>query len=280
MMEAKSQYQIVVDEYIKRGRARDAGDVLKKMADIDPSDLKIRSKLADLYAARRKHRQGGRRARRHRRRAHQEGPPERGAAGSREGAQDRSGQTTSCAASWRGSISSRRTSRRPRSTSRRSSSESPNDTAAAVSPGRGLPRREAHRGGGGDLQAASGARPAGRTRAACRWAACSCPRDSSTRLRAVSLPVVDKLIERKEGDKAAALLQQIIQKNAQPRPGPCQARGGLSHPPQGLAVAPTYSQLTEAYINQGQFEQAAGVLESCSSPWTPERSNTGPSSSS
>ncbi len=49
MMEAKSQYQIVVDEYIKRGRAREAGDVLRKMADIDPSDLKIQSKLADLY---------------------------------------------------------------------------------------------------------------------------------------------------------------------------------------------------------------------------------------
>src|SRR5204863_9796586 len=27
----------------------EAGDVLKKMADIDPGDLKIRSKLADLY---------------------------------------------------------------------------------------------------------------------------------------------------------------------------------------------------------------------------------------
>ena len=49
MMEAKSQYQYVVDEYIKRGKMRDAGEVLRKMADIDPSDLKIRSKLADLY---------------------------------------------------------------------------------------------------------------------------------------------------------------------------------------------------------------------------------------
>src|SRR5262245_62637247 len=49
MMEAKGQYQIVVDEYIKRGRVREAGDALKKMADIDPSDLKVRSKLADLY---------------------------------------------------------------------------------------------------------------------------------------------------------------------------------------------------------------------------------------
>src|SRR5262249_16344982 len=41
--------EIVVDEYIKRGRAREAADVLRKMADIDPGDLKIRSKLADLY---------------------------------------------------------------------------------------------------------------------------------------------------------------------------------------------------------------------------------------
>jgi len=49
MMEAKAQYQIVVDEYLKRGRSREAGDVLRKMADIDPSDLKIRSRLADIY---------------------------------------------------------------------------------------------------------------------------------------------------------------------------------------------------------------------------------------
>src|SRR5439155_383987 len=49
MMEAKSHYQIVVDEYIKRGKTREARDVLKKMAEIDPGDLKVRSKLADLY---------------------------------------------------------------------------------------------------------------------------------------------------------------------------------------------------------------------------------------
>jgi pilus assembly protein FimV len=49
MMEAKGQYQYVVDEHLRRGKVRDAGDVLKKMAEIDPSDLKVRSKLADLY---------------------------------------------------------------------------------------------------------------------------------------------------------------------------------------------------------------------------------------
>jgi tetratricopeptide (TPR) repeat protein len=49
LMEAKAQYQIVIDEFIKRGRTRDAGEVLRKMAEVDPSDLKVRSKLADLY---------------------------------------------------------------------------------------------------------------------------------------------------------------------------------------------------------------------------------------
>jgi pilus assembly protein FimV len=49
MMEAKGQYQIIVDEYVRRGKLKDAGDVLGRMAEIDPSDLKIRSKLADLY---------------------------------------------------------------------------------------------------------------------------------------------------------------------------------------------------------------------------------------
>ena len=49
MMEAKSQYQYVVDEYIKRGKMRVAGEVLRRMADIDPAELGIRSKLADFY---------------------------------------------------------------------------------------------------------------------------------------------------------------------------------------------------------------------------------------
>ena len=49
MVEAKGQYQIVVDEYKKRGKIKDAGEALRKMAEIDPDDLKIQSMLADLY---------------------------------------------------------------------------------------------------------------------------------------------------------------------------------------------------------------------------------------
>ena len=48
MVEAKGQYQIVVDEYKKRGKIRVAGEALRKMAEIDPDDLKIQSMLADL----------------------------------------------------------------------------------------------------------------------------------------------------------------------------------------------------------------------------------------
>jgi tetratricopeptide (TPR) repeat protein len=49
LMEAKSQYQIVADEYTKRGRTREAGEVLRKLAEVDPADLKVRSRLADFY---------------------------------------------------------------------------------------------------------------------------------------------------------------------------------------------------------------------------------------
>jgi len=49
LMEAKSQYQIVVDEYLKKGKSRDAGDVLRKMVEIEPTDLKLQTRLADLY---------------------------------------------------------------------------------------------------------------------------------------------------------------------------------------------------------------------------------------
>ena len=50
MVEAKGQYQIVVDEYKKRGKIKDAGEALRKMVEIDPGDLKVRGMLADLYA--------------------------------------------------------------------------------------------------------------------------------------------------------------------------------------------------------------------------------------
>ncbi len=48
MMEAKSQYQALVELYTKSGQKRRAADVFKKLTEIDPSDLKIRYKFAEF----------------------------------------------------------------------------------------------------------------------------------------------------------------------------------------------------------------------------------------
>jgi len=48
--EAKAMLGVAIDEYLKRGKVREAGDVLKRMAELDPSDLKTRIRLAQLYS--------------------------------------------------------------------------------------------------------------------------------------------------------------------------------------------------------------------------------------
>ncbi len=49
VMEAKGQYQFVSEDQLKRGRFKEAAETLRKMVEIDSSDLKTRSRLADLY---------------------------------------------------------------------------------------------------------------------------------------------------------------------------------------------------------------------------------------
>ena len=49
MMEAKGQYQVVADDQMKRNRLKEAAETLRKMVEMDPADLKTRSRLADLY---------------------------------------------------------------------------------------------------------------------------------------------------------------------------------------------------------------------------------------
>jgi tetratricopeptide (TPR) repeat protein len=49
VMEAKGQYQIVAEDQLKRNRLKDAAETLRKMVEIDSSDLKTRSRLADIY---------------------------------------------------------------------------------------------------------------------------------------------------------------------------------------------------------------------------------------
>ena len=47
--DARSQYQVLADHYQKGGKHEDAIAAYKKMAGVDPNDLKIQVRLADLY---------------------------------------------------------------------------------------------------------------------------------------------------------------------------------------------------------------------------------------
>src|SRR5262245_56740351 len=51
VQDARSQYQVLADHYQKNNRLSEAIAVYKKMAAIDPSDLRIQVRLADLYRA-------------------------------------------------------------------------------------------------------------------------------------------------------------------------------------------------------------------------------------
>ena len=49
VQDARSQYQVLADHYQKNNRVADAIAVYKKMAAIDPADMRIQVRLADLY---------------------------------------------------------------------------------------------------------------------------------------------------------------------------------------------------------------------------------------
>ena len=74
-------------------------------------------------------------------------------------------------------------------------------------------------------------------------------------------PLVEKLVQRRDGDRAASLLQQIVQKS----PSHVKTLNRLVEVYQQFSnessLLATYSQLTEAYIQQGQLGEAASVLE-------------------
>jgi tetratricopeptide (TPR) repeat protein len=47
--DARSQYQVLADHYLKTNKTEDAVSAYKKMAGVDPNDLRIQVRLADLY---------------------------------------------------------------------------------------------------------------------------------------------------------------------------------------------------------------------------------------
>ncbi len=48
--EAKQTLHVVADEYIKRDMKRETGQALRRLAKLDPSDVKVRIRLAEFYA--------------------------------------------------------------------------------------------------------------------------------------------------------------------------------------------------------------------------------------
>ena len=86
-------------------------------------------------------------------------------------------------------------------------------------------------------------------------------RDDLDRAHDEFLPVVDKMVARKEADKAAGLLQQIVQKDPQHVKSLARLVEIYRQFSKEGALGSAYSQLIEAYINEGQYAEAAEALE-------------------
>ena len=149
MMEAKGQYQIVVDEYVKRGRGRDAADVLQQDGRDRPGRPEDPQQARRSLHPRRQHGQGRRGVRGDRRRAQQEGSPRRGAAGAREGAEARLVEQSAARGAGSHPLCSRRTSSGRPQFLEEALETAPDDAAPAREPGGGVSWCPQGRGGRG-----------------------------------------------------------------------------------------------------------------------------------
>jgi tetratricopeptide (TPR) repeat protein len=259
MMEAKSQYQYVVDEYIKRGKMREAGDVLKKMADIDPSDLKIRSKLADLYT-----REGN------------SGKAVEEHVAIAEELTKKGHLAEALQVLEKGLKIDAKSSRLRLELGRIHLVQKNYDKAIHL-------LEEAMKATPNDPdimgrlgEAYLGGKRVDQAEALFKRLLQVNPDDEEARLQVahVSLqqgqfdrayaemePLVDKLLQRRDGDRAASLLQQIVQKSGSHVKTLNRLVEIYQQFQKESSLLATYSQLTEAYIQQGQLADAASVLE-------------------
>jgi len=259
MSEAKTHYQIVVDEYIKRGKAREAGDVLKKMAEIDPGDLKVRSKLADLYT--------------------REGSAGKAVDEHIAIAEElhKKGHLAEALQVLEKGLKLDPSSGRLRSELARIHLVQRNYDKAAQY------LQDALKGSPNDPQilarlgeAHLGAKKIAEAESIFKRLLALNPDDEDTRAQMGRVylqqgqldqafdqlqPVVDRLLERRDAAKAATLLQQIVQKNPSHAKSLRKLVDVYRVAQNETALVTTYSQLAEAYINQKDFGQAATALE-------------------
>ena len=259
MMEAKGQYQIVVDEHIKRGKGREAGDVLKKMAEIDPGDLKIRSKLADLYT--------------------REGSPAKAVEEHIAIADElnKKGHLAEALQVLEKGLKLDPKSVRLRVELGRVHMVQKNHEKAAQY------LEEAVRHAPGDNQVLArlgeaylGGRKIEEAEAIFKRLLEINPSDEDSRIqmgrvylqqdafdRAYEqfLPAVDRLLSQREGERAATLLQQVTQRDPSHAPSLAKLVDVYKALQKEAPLLAACSQLTEAYIKQGRFGEAASVLE-------------------
>ena len=257
--EAKSHYQIVADEYIKRGKAREAGDVLKKMAEIDPGDLKVRSKLADLYT-----REGsaGKAVDEHI--AIAEELHKKGHLAEALQVLEKGLKLDPSSGRLRSELARvhlvQRNYDKAAAYLQDALKSSPNDAQILARLG------EAH----------LGAKKIAEAEGIFKRLLALNPGDDDARAQMARVylqqgqldqafdhlqPVVARLLERRDAAKAATLLQQIVQKNPSHAKSLQKLADVYRVGGNETALVTTYSQLAEAYINQKDFAQAATALE-------------------
>jgi pilus assembly protein FimV len=257
--EAKQTYGQAFDEYVKRNKLRDAGDMLRRMAEVDPADMKVRIRLAELYA--------------------REGNQEK-AAGEYVTIADelvKKGHLAEALQLIEKALRSGQRGARMLSAAARVHLVQ-KDYAKAI----GL-LEEARRAAPKDrdvalrlAEALLGARRSEPARQVLRGLLERDPADGEARqqLGLVELsegrydeafdnllPAVDKLVERRQVDRATAVLQQIVQRNPTHIKSLAKLVELYRQSKSDALVAQTYSQMVEAYLTQGALEQAAGVLE-------------------
>ena len=244
---------------MKRNKLREAGDVLRRMAEVDPGDMKVRIRLAELYA--------------------REGDAEK-AGGEYVGIADELVKKGLLAEGLQ--LLDKALRAGPRSARLLSAAARihlvQKDYAGAVKL-----LEEARRAAPADretalrlAEACLGARRGDEARKVLRLLLEKDPADIDARqqLAHVSLvegrhdeafdemqPVVDRLVEKRQVDRAAALLQQIVQRNASHVRTLAKLVELYRLARNDQMAAQTYSKMVEAYLGAGELEQAISILE-------------------
>ena len=257
--EAKQTFGFVYEEYKKRNKLREAGEVLRRMADVDPSDMKVRIGLADLYV--------------------------------RDGAGEKAAGEYAAIAD---ELVKKGLLAEALQVLEKALRAVPNSPRLLSSAARVHLVQKDYARAAGRLELARRAAPADRDVALRLAEACLGARRGEDARRVLEellkrdasdiearqqlgqvcaaegrfdeafdhlLPAVDKLVERRQVDRGAALLQQVVQKN----PSHIRSLAKLVElyrlSRNDALVAQTYSQMVEAYLAEGGIDPAASILE-------------------